>query len=353
MKRSPTTRLLRRLVPAFPARGPAPARGIIGLASALLVVGAFSFADSALAADREKTVQALRGIESNPAIGLRTWIEGTVAGEVRVGEPISFHFEAKQPVYLTTVYLDATGVISVIQAGTDEQSRLFPDQARAFPDAGSGRVLRVQPPLGHEDVFAIATTEPLPDHLFADPQDPHRDAVMESSADARHFSQRLADYLSILDAGSVAVASVSQQIVSEDTPQRYSSSRIVDIFTTKTRSLSRQKIDLDIQFESNSDQLTPRAREDLDELGRALEHPAMKSRRFELAGHTDDVGAAEYNMELSKRRARSAYDYLMKRYEIDPQAIQATGYGEQRPLMPGTSNDARRRNRRVVIEQLP
>ena len=79
----------------------------------------------------------------------------------------------------------------------------------------------------------------------------------------------------------------------------------------------------------------------------------MRQRRFELAGHTDDVGNADYNMELSKRRARAAYDYLMKRYEISEGAVRTAGYGEERPVVQGTTPEARRRNRRVVIEQLP
>ncbi len=115
----------------------------------------------------------------------------------------------------------------------------------------------------------------------------------------------------------------------------------------------RRKLDLDIRFEFGSDELTAESRKDLDELGRALEHPAMKKRRFELAGHTDDVGSEPYNMSLSKRRANSARNYLLERFAVDPETVRSAGYGEQRPLIEGSSDEARRRNRRVVIGLLP
>ena len=79
----------------------------------------------------------------------------------------------------------------------------------------------------------------------------------------------------------------------------------------------------------------------------------MKERRFELARHTDDVGSEAYNMDLSKRRAESARRYLISHYDVDPSRLEARGYGEEQPEMPGTSPEARQANRRVVIEQLP
>jgi outer membrane protein OmpA-like peptidoglycan-associated protein len=300
---------------------------------------------------RAKTLSALEGIEQSDALGLEAWIEGTVADQVRVGDPVDFRFDAKKPVHLTTIYLDAAGSMTILHTGGDDDL-LSPGRVTSYPDPSSGKRLVAQPPLGRERVFAIATVEALPQDMFADDEGKPV-TFFERPEDARHFAQRLADYLSILDEGSVDVASFHHEVVSADTPQRYATSQIVSHFTTRTRSLRRRKLDLDIQFEFNSDRLTPAARQDLDELGRALEHPAMKERRFELAGHTDDVGSAEYNMELSKRRAQSAYEYLMQRYDIAPGSVTPEGYGEERPVVEATSEEARRRNRRVVIEQLP
>lgn len=80
------------------------------------------------------------------------------------------------------------------------------------------------------------------------------------------------------------------------------------------------------------------------------ENPRLK---VEIAGHTDNIGTAAYNMQLSQRRAEAVKDYLVKK-GIDPRRITAKGYGKTRPL---ASNDdekeGRELNRRVefrVIE---
>lgn len=90
---------------------------------------------------------------------------------------------------------------------------------------------------------------------------------------------------------------------------------------------------------------------ELNKLERMMaENPNLK---VEIAGHTDNIGTAAYNMQLSQRRAEAVKDYLVKK-GIDPRRITAKGYGKTRPL---ASNDdekeGRELNRRVefrVIE---
>ncbi len=65
-------------------------------------------------------------------------------------------------------------------------------------------------------------------------------------------------------------------------------------------------------------------------------------------GHTDDVGSDEYNMDLSKRRADTVRDYLVKG-GIDPSIISTKGYGKTRPLVSGKDPASRARNRRVEL----
>ncbi|MCX7636765.1 MAG: OmpA family protein [Cyclobacteriaceae bacterium] len=90
---------------------------------------------------------------------------------------------------------------------------------------------------------------------------------------------------------------------------------------------------------------------ELNKLERMMaENPNLK---VEIAGHTDNIGTAAYNMQLSQRRAEAVKDYLVKK-GIDPRRVVAKGYGKTRPL---ASNDdekeGRELNRRVefrVIE---
>jgi outer membrane protein OmpA-like peptidoglycan-associated protein len=319
-----------------------------------LIVAALAvlaLATPALGAPGDQTIETLKTIAESDAIGLEAWLHGNAPDQVHVGDEVGFRFRSETAAYLTTLYVDATGTVTVLHSG-GESHQIRAGEVKAFPHEGSAQQLLAQPPLGSEFVFTVATLDPIPQHMFAD-KERKLVLVYERPEEGRQLAQRLADYMSTLPEGSVDAAWFVQKIVPEGAARRYTSRTIVEHFTTRTRALTRPKLDLDIQFEFGSDELTTEARQDLDELGKALEHPAMKSRRFELAGHTDDVGEESYNLSLSEKRAKSARDYLMSKYEIDSQSLRLAGYGESKPAMKGGSHEARRRNRRVVIEQLP
>ena len=67
---------------------------------------------------------------------------------------------------------------------------------------------------------------------------------------------------------------------------------------------------------------------------------------FEIAGHTDNEGADDYNMMLSQGRAQAVVDYLVKE-GIDASRLTARGYGETKPIDPGETKAAKAKNRRV------
>ena len=68
--------------------------------------------------------------------------------------------------------------------------------------------------------------------------------------------------------------------------------------------------------------------------------------RMLLVGHTDDVGSDEYNMDLSRMRARSVANYLNSR-GIDNDRIITEGRGKRQPITREQTDAARRENRRV------
>lgn len=68
--------------------------------------------------------------------------------------------------------------------------------------------------------------------------------------------------------------------------------------------------------------------------------------KLEVQGHTDDVGSDAANLDLSERRAQAVRKFLVSR-GIPPERLDATGYGEERPLVPNDSKDNRALNRRV------
>jgi OmpA-OmpF porin, OOP family len=98
-------------------------------------------------------------------------------------------------------------------------------------------------------------------------------------------------------------------------------------------------------------QTTPK---DIAALDRAAEllaaHPELTEIRVD--GHSDDVGDAAYNQQLSHRRARQVADVL-RAHGVPEDKIQIKAWGATRPAMPGQSAAARMRNRRVEITHTP
>ena len=84
-------------------------------------------------------------------------------------------------------------------------------------------------------------------------------------------------------------------------------------------------------------------------LGQALASPALAPYRFRIEGHTDTVGDDAMNRDLSQRRAEAVRAYLMGRYGVAPERLEAVGLGESQLLIPTPDNRPEARNRRVQV----
>ncbi|MFH0893597.1 MAG: OmpA family protein, partial [Bacteroidota bacterium] len=65
-----------------------------------------------------------------------------------------------------------------------------------------------------------------------------------------------------------------------------------------------------------------------------------------ISGHTDDVGDDAYNLKLSENRAKAVYDYLIGN-GVYAYRLTYQGFGETKPVLPNTSEENRKRNRRT------
>jgi outer membrane protein OmpA-like peptidoglycan-associated protein len=101
-----------------------------------------------------------------------------------------------------------------------------------------------------------------------------------------------------------------------------------------------------IHFDTGKDTIKRESYRVLDEVATLLrEHREMK--RIRVEGHTDNVGGAAYNKDLSERRAASVVRYLVEKGGIERERLEARGYGFERPVASNASAKGRSLNRRV------
>jgi outer membrane protein OmpA-like peptidoglycan-associated protein len=92
----------------------------------------------------------------------------------------------------------------------------------------------------------------------------------------------------------------------------------------------KPNIDLTINFEYNSAEISGKSLADVKKLGSALTNPDLKGSTFLLAGHTDAAGGDSYNQELSERRADAIKRYLVDNYHIAASDLVTVGYGKSK-----------------------
>lgn len=102
-----------------------------------------------------------------------------------------------------------------------------------------------------------------------------------------------------------------------------------------------------VKFNVNSDQLKPGSAAILDQAVEAIKNQ-FPDARIELAGHSDETGPEEYNLDLSQRRAQAVLNYLVN-HGIEADRLLVKGYGADRPVADNESERGRSQNRRVEV----
>jgi len=103
-----------------------------------------------------------------------------------------------------------------------------------------------------------------------------------------------------------------------------------------------------VYFDLESTKLTMNSKETLEDVIEYLNNnPTV---RIDIQGHTDATGSDEYNNELSIRRAKLVYDYLVNEGGIAEDRLAYHGFGKTKPLVSGTSERAMMKNRRIEFQ---
>lgn len=109
----------------------------------------------------------------------------------------------------------------------------------------------------------------------------------------------------------------------------------------------KPKIDLEINFDYNSAEISARSLSSVQALGKALTNSDLKGSTFVVAGHTDAAGGESYNQDLSERRADAIKRYLVDKYGIASSDLVTVGYGKSK--LKDAANPMADANRRVQV----
>ena len=102
-----------------------------------------------------------------------------------------------------------------------------------------------------------------------------------------------------------------------------------------------------ILFRYNSDEIEPASLKPIKQTARALKK--YPDHTVRVAGYTDSFGPADYNMDLSQRRAKAVALELVKE-GVPAKNVSFIGYGEANPIASNKTREGRAKNRRVELE---
>ena len=128
-----------------------------------------------------------------------------------------------------------------------------------------------------------------------------------------------------------------------------SATQRVDALTKAVVNLDnyRPVVETAVHFGFNKDNLTKQAREAIDQLAASV--ATTKGYIITVEGATDSVGSAEYNYDLSQRRANAVIQYLAAEKSVPGYKIYLIGLGKDKPVETNKTADGRAKNRRVDI----
>lgn len=111
-----------------------------------------------------------------------------------------------------------------------------------------------------------------------------------------------------------------------------------------------QVADVTVNFGFDKAVLTKDDKAQLDQFAQTL--GSQKSYILEVTGGTDTTGSAQYNYELSQRRADAVVQYLASKYDVAAHRFYLIGIGKDKQVAPDNTAEGRRKNRRVEVQLL-
>ncbi|HWW20654.1 MAG TPA: OmpA family protein [Steroidobacteraceae bacterium] len=296
---------------------------------AFTLLGVTVLDGAAFAGDRDGVSEELEGIAATwPDALFSIDVHGTDDGNAALNQRLEIVYEAASPGYLAYLRVSSHGDVT-----------LYRDLAKAGRTSGTQPYL-IKPPLGSEQLIVLFANKPW-DALFA------KGATTRELGGERTDAATLVKQLAQLHDSDLLFAARRYQLQIAASPggTEYTTRAIVRR-VKEGGGGSGTRIPSRIQFEFNSDQLTPQGKLDLDTFGEAL-ITDLRNSGVALEGHTDAIGADDYNMDLSERRAAAAKQYLIDSFGIAASRLSTVGMGKDNPIASNGDEAGRSKNRRV------
>jgi OOP family OmpA-OmpF porin len=178
------------------------------------------------------------------------------------------------------------------------------------------------------------------------------DLTAKNSKDIKDVDARVQSGLAAVNAKTADVEQKAQT-AGQNASQ---AQQVADAANTRVGVLTNTVANLDnyhavaetsVKFGFNKDNLTPKSKEALDTLATSI--ASTKGYIIALEGGTDSVGSADYNYDLSQRRANSVIQYLASKYNVPAHKIYVIGLGKDKPVEDNKTSSGRADNRRVDV----
>lgn len=102
-----------------------------------------------------------------------------------------------------------------------------------------------------------------------------------------------------------------------------------------------------LYFDTGKSTIKPESKPQLEQMAKLLQSDG--SLKVHIVGHTDNQGALDANLVLSKSRAQTVVDALTTTYKVDARRLSAAGVASYAPLGNNATETGRARNRRVEM----
>lgn len=124
----------------------------------------------------------------------------------------------------------------------------------------------------------------------------------------------------------------------------------VKVYETPSNLTHRKQVDImivpiEILFEFDSDIIKKQFYPSIERFLTNVQRRGF--RQITISGHTDSIGDALYNLDLSERRAAAVARHVIAKYGLTTAKIKHTGFGENRPIASNANYQGRQKNRRV------